>query len=243
MTRPGALGFAKVEPTLIETSPRRLVLAICDANPILADRLCRILQDDELLSGRFQILIAKDVPASLRPIAPDILIFDPTQDASPQQDWAAMFEDLPNRCALIGYCNDIAAINARSLMSSGFRAVIPKTVHSAELVRVVSAVSFNGVYLHESFAENATERRQLRRPGPPVSLTQRESEVLRQVALGSSLKEIAAALKLSTKTVDTYKTRANRKLDLRSRSDIVRFAIQSGWMKDAPLPLQVEGRY
>jgi DNA-binding NarL/FixJ family response regulator len=132
---------------------------------------------------------------------------------------------------LIGYCSQVAAKDARAMMSRGFRAIVPKTVERAELVRDVSAVSFKSVYLHERYDESETHS--LRGSSPPISLTEREREVLRHVALGNSLKEIAAGLELSTKTVDTYKTRANRKLDLRSRSDFVRFAIQSGWMQES----------
>ena len=64
-----------------------------------------------------------------------------------------------------------------------------------------------------------------------ADLTPREEEVLRHLALGSSMKEIAAVLNISTKTVDTYRTRANLKLNHRTRADIVRFAIKSGWME------------
>jgi len=134
---------------------------------------------------------------------------------------------------LIGYCSQVAAKDARAMMSRGFRAIVPKTVERAELVRDVSSVSFNGIYLHKSYGESESENHGLRGSSPPISLTEREREVLRHVALGNSLKEIAAGLELSTKTVDTYKARANRKLDLRSRSDLVRFAIQSGWMQES----------
>ncbi|VTT98167.1 family transcriptional regulator : Two component transcriptional regulator, LuxR family OS=Methylocella silvestris (strain BL2 / DSM 15510 / NCIMB 13906) GN=Msil_2019 PE=4 SV=1: Response_reg: GerE [Gemmataceae bacterium] len=64
---------------------------------------------------------------------------------------------------------------------------------------------------------------------PPAGLSERESEVVRLIALGHSNKEIAAQLKLSVKTVETYKTRSMEKLDMRSRVDIVRYAARRGW--------------
>ena len=63
-----------------------------------------------------------------------------------------------------------------------------------------------------------------------VELSEREGEVLRLIALGYSNKEIASNLKLSVKTVETYKMRSMEKLSMRSRVDIVRYAAQRGWL-------------
>jgi DNA-binding NarL/FixJ family response regulator len=70
-------------------------------------------------------------------------------------------------------------------------------------------------------------------PHPPeCGLSEREAEVSRRIALGYSNKEIAAKLAVSVKTVETYKTRAMKKLKLSSRVDLVRYAVQRGWLLD-----------
>ena len=56
--------------------------------------------------------------------------------------------------------------------------------------------------------------------------------MLRLVALGHSNKVIAAQLEVAGKTAETYKARAMEKLALRSRVDIVRYAIERGWMRE-----------
>ena len=63
-------------------------------------------------------------------------------------------------------------------------------------------------------------------------LSDRESEVLRLIALGYSNKEIAASLDLSVKTIEVHKANAMRKLGISSRIDIVRYAILQEWMQD-----------
>lgn len=63
-------------------------------------------------------------------------------------------------------------------------------------------------------------------------LSEREGEVLRMIAWGYSNKEIASRLDISVKTVEAHKANAMRKLDMRSRIDIVRFAILQGWMRE-----------
>ncbi|BCV22797.1 helix-turn-helix transcriptional regulator [Moorella sp. Hama-1] len=64
--------------------------------------------------------------------------------------------------------------------------------------------------------------------GRNKSLTPRETEVLRLVALGYTNHEIAAALGLSVKTVETHKGNISRKLNLTSRAELVHYALQQG---------------
>ena len=58
-------------------------------------------------------------------------------------------------------------------------------------------------------------------------------EVARLTAAGYSNKEIASRLELSVKTVETYRARGLEKLGLKSRADLVRYAVQQGWLQDA----------
>jgi two-component system, NarL family, response regulator NreC len=64
------------------------------------------------------------------------------------------------------------------------------------------------------------------------SVSEREEEVLRLIALGHSNKEIAARLSLSVKTVEAHKANATRKLGLAGRTDVVSYAIFRGWMRN-----------
>jgi DNA-binding NarL/FixJ family response regulator len=61
----------------------------------------------------------------------------------------------------------------------------------------------------------------------PDSLSRRELQVLRRLAMGHTNREIAAAYNISIKTVDTYRFRLLKKLNLRNNAEISRFAIQN----------------
>ncbi|MCA3003911.1 MAG: response regulator transcription factor [Phycisphaerales bacterium] len=63
---------------------------------------------------------------------------------------------------------------------------------------------------------------------PLETLSMREKEVLIHLARGASIKEVAAMLNLSAKTVDNHTQRLMAKLDIHSRADLVRFAIREG---------------
>lgn len=64
------------------------------------------------------------------------------------------------------------------------------------------------------------------------SLSRREKEVLRLVALGDTNREIAARLYLSVRTVETYRSRIMEKLQLTSRGELVRYALRKGLRYD-----------
>ncbi len=68
---------------------------------------------------------------------------------------------------------------------------------------------------------------------PTGDLSDREREVLILLAWGYSNKEIAAELCLSIKTVETYRVRIGEKLGLRSRTEMVQYALRQGWLNEA----------
>lgn len=74
---------------------------------------------------------------------------------------------------------------------------------------------------------NGSTSRSLRLP--EGSLSAREELVLKLIAYGFSTKEIAAEMRLSTKTVETYKSRGSDKLSLSSRASIVKYGASKGW--------------
>jgi DNA-binding CsgD family transcriptional regulator len=74
-----------------------------------------------------------------------------------------------------------------------------------------------------------------RAKAPNRKLSAREEEVIRLLAWGATHKEIASALHLSVKTVETHKANAARKLRLRTRQEVVRYAVEQGWLAVAPI--------
>jgi two-component system invasion response regulator UvrY len=59
------------------------------------------------------------------------------------------------------------------------------------------------------------------------ALSMRELQVLRRLAMGNTNREIASMYGISIKTVDTYRSRLLKKLDLRNNAELSRFAIQN----------------
>ncbi len=124
----------------------------------------------------------------------------------------------------------------RQMLEAGAVGYVLKRAAAAELIRAVRAVAAGGVYLDPALAGKVVGGFVRRLPGAPAGVTaelsEREVEVVRLVAAGYGNKEIASKLEISVKTVETYKTRSQEKLGLRSRADLVRYASLRGWLRD-----------
>lgn len=112
---------------------------------------------------------------------------------------------------------------ARRAFELGARGYVLKEAVEEELVEAIRAVAAGGT--HASPAVEAALARPAPPDGPPGGLTEREAEVLRLIALGNTNPEIAAALSLSVRTVETHRKHIQQKLGLTARPELVRYAL------------------
>ena len=119
----------------------------------------------------------------------------------------------------------------QELTAAGAAGYVLKQSPSDELLRAIRAVASGRHYRDPALpAAQAVRDSRRRATTPPVS--QRELEILRLTALGHSNKEMAARLNISIKTVEVHKSNAMRKLNLRGRSDVVRYAVMKEWLRE-----------
>ena len=120
------------------------------------------------------------------------------------------------------------------LMKAGASGYVLKQSPTTQLLKAVRTVSAGGEYIDTALVERSARGKAdetgSERPAPTVS--DREKQVLRMMAIGHSNKEIAQDLEISIRTVEVHKANAMRKLKLRGRIDVVRFAILHGWLQE-----------
>jgi DNA-binding NarL/FixJ family response regulator len=126
----------------------------------------------------------------------------------------------------------------QQLLKAGAAGYVLKQSQPAELLHAIRAVAGGGKYLDPAITgpmigNYAGKPRADGQAMPEARLTPRETEVLRAIAWGSTNKEIAAQLDLSVKTIEAHKANGMRKLGMRSRIDIVRFALLQGWLQES----------
>lgn len=109
----------------------------------------------------------------------------------------------------------------------GAQAYLNKQSAADELLVAVNKVLAGGKYITPALAQQLASALTADTPAAPhASLTERELQVLRLVALGKTTKEIAAELSLSTKTIATYRSRISAKTGLSTTVSITRYAMQ-----------------
>jgi DNA-binding NarL/FixJ family response regulator len=121
----------------------------------------------------------------------------------------------------------------QQMLAVGAAGYVVKRAAADDLVRAIRVVAAGETYLDPAVAGPLLAG--LARPptgGSPAGeeLSDREAEVLRWIARGHPMKHIAASLDLGVRTVETYRARAMEKLGLKTRADVVRYAVQRGWL-------------
>ena len=115
-------------------------------------------------------------------------------------------------------------------IEAGAMGYLTKRSAAEELLQAIRKVHSGGRSLSETASE-ALATRMAKGAGarsPLDTLSTREIQVLRGLALGKSNREIAETYHISTKTIDTYRARLLKKLNLRNNAELTRFAIQNG---------------
>ena len=115
-------------------------------------------------------------------------------------------------------------------LDAGAHGFMIKSSAVEELVEAIHAVQRGQIYVTPKYrqeVETARERPRNEREGLS-SLSDREFEILRELAAGKSLKETAYDLDIGVSTVSTYRSRILKKLGFESSSELIRFAVENG---------------
>ena len=168
-------------------------------------------------------------------LEPDVVVADVTMPGLNGAQLATRLREIrPNQKVLALTVHEDRGY-LRLLMGAGAAGYVLKRAATDELVRAIRAVAAGETYIDPAMKSGPGHPAADVQPVPEfpaVELSERETEVVRLIALGYSNKEIASQLKVSIKTVETYKTRSMEKLNMRSRVDIVQYAARRGWLAD-----------
>ena len=205
----------------------RILLA--DDHSVVRAGLRRLIEDSE---GLRVIAEASDGQEAIRLVEtflPDVAVVDISM---PGMDGLEVIDQIHNRhpklpvLVLTMHEEEQYVIRALNVGAAGY---VSKRSAPEKLVEAIRKVHGGGRFLSDSAAETLAARLSRGRAGPsPLdTLSNREIQVLRCLALGQTNREIAEAYSLSIKTVDTYRSRLLAKLNLRNNAELSRFAIQN----------------
>lgn len=118
---------------------------------------------------------------------------------------------------------------AQRSMQVGARGYVLKDAPSSEILSAMRTVAAGGTYLSSSIAQ-----RMFRVPTPRNQLSTREQDILACLARGQSSKQIAKALQLSVRTIESHRQNIRRKLDLETQADLIKYAVEHGSRHGGP---------
>jgi DNA-binding NarL/FixJ family response regulator len=153
----------------------------------------------------------------------DLVLMDITmRDGSGIEATARLYANFPDIAVLILSMHDKLEYVTQA-MQAGARGYVLKDAPGKDIVLAIDTVMAGGIYYSAAVA------RQLARPAAQDNqLTSREQEVLRHIANGESNKQIARALDLSVRTVETHRLNIKRKLGIEGQAELIKFAVQHG---------------
>jgi two-component system response regulator NreC len=219
----------------------KLRVLLADDHAMLRDGLAMLIngqQDMEVVAqasdGMEAVRLAKETQ-------PDIAVLDISMPTMSGADATERIRESCPRTRVVALTRHADQGYVRRLLQAGADGYVLKKSAADTLITAIRMVSQGGTYVEPVLAGTLLQRafgntRATTATAQGEVLSEREEEVVRAIAWGRSNKEIAGDLGLSIKTVESYKAAALEKLGLRSRADIVRFAMGRGWLTEDSAP-------
>lgn len=213
---------------------RKIRVMIVDDHAILRAGLRMLLNAQADMEVVSEVSDGERAVQTAQETRPDVALLDLTM---PRVGGMKALERMARDCSetriLVLTMHDDPAY-LRSALAAGASGYLLKRAVDAELLAAIRAVHRGGIFVDPRLAnvlvqEVLAKRSTKAGPARPVNiLSDRELQVLGLVARGYTSQEIAKMIFLGVKTIETYRSRFAEKLGLRTRSDVIRFAVQMG---------------
>jgi DNA-binding NarL/FixJ family response regulator len=223
-----------VQPTMkhpIGVTPKkkgRRVLVV-DDHPIVRQGLRRLIDQEDDLVVCGEVETVKDARTAIRELHPDVVIVDISLKQGDGIDLVTDARAQHPRLPILVLSMHDETIYAERVLSSGANGYIMKQAASEQFLVALRKVLDGGVYVSDAVNKILVDR--FTAGGHYVSLnpidrlSNRELQILHFIGKGTSTREIAVALDLSVKTVESHRQRIKKKLRIKDASQLIRYAV------------------
>lgn len=219
-------------PTPSPSSARRTRVLVVDDHPLVRERLAEVIAAEPDLEVCGQAGDRSRALHLVETLHPDLVLLDLCLKKVPGLDLIKDISALNPRVRMLVVSMYDESLFAERALRAGAHGYITKQAATQHILAAVRRVLAGELYLSESasarIAARAVRSQQTGRAATD-QLTDRELHVLELLGEGCSVPEIARALHLSPKTVETYRARIRDKLGLSTAQDVLKFAIR--WLR------------
>lgn len=213
-----------------EDRPGGIRILVVDDHPLFRHGLIQLLSSDEAFSVCGESGSAPEALSMIRRLNPNLVIADLSLTGpSGLELTKSIRAEFPRMPVLILSMHDEPTYAVRSLRA-GANGYVTKQDALGSVLIAVREVIKGHVYLSPSMASEVISNVVLTKPEagerPTDALSDRELEILERIGKGEEVKEIARALNLSPKTVETHRAHIKEKLHLANARQVARFAVQ-----------------
>jgi len=213
---------------------KKIRVLLADDHAVMRESLALLLNSQHDVDVIAEAANGRDAWQKARSLKPDVVVLDLSMpEMSGLRVAQALQRDCP-KVKVLALTMHEDEIYVRELVRAKAAGYVLKRTASEELLRAVRNVASGGVHFDPALVTAVFVEKlgKLTAQGkrPARRLSRREEAVLRLAAWGFTNKEIAKKLSLSSRTVESHKFRFGRKLGLRSRSEMVRYASRRGWL-------------
>jgi len=205
---------------------RRARVLLADDHTIVVQGVAGLLREDFDLVGT--VGDGKALLDAAQRLRPDVIVADMTMPGMDGLDALRRLKAARIDAKLIFLTMHANAQLATEAFRAGASGYVLKHSAGEELISAIQEVLQGRTYLTPLLAKDVIATLMAPEQQVTVRLTPRQREVLRLIAEGQRMKEIAALLQLSTRTVETHKYEMMRALGVQSTAGLVRYAIQLG---------------
>jgi two-component system response regulator NreC len=206
---------------------------IVDDHAVVRSGLKLVLESEEGIEPIGEAGSARDAVFEARSTKPDVILLDVVMPGqSGIEVIPTLLKENPDTKILVLSMQDDPHY-VREAFAAGASGYVLKEAADREVVAAVREVAGGGRYVHpELGARLVTAESEQRRRAEEDPLSERESEVLRLLALGHTNQEIAKQLFISIRTAETHRSHIMQKLRLSSRAELVRYALERGLLEN-----------
>lgn len=201
---------------------------IADDHAVVRQGLRRILQDMDEMVVAGEAVNGQEVLKKVRAEAWDLVILDISMPGHSGLDILKELEHERPKLPVLVLSMHSEDQFAMRVLRAGAAGYLTKDSAPDELVKAVRKVATGGKYVSRSLAEKlAFEIGPDSNKLPHETLSDREFQVLRMIATGKAVGEIATELSLSPKTISTYRARLLEKMNLTTNAELIHYAIRN----------------